>query len=98
MNNAAHSLRMRDRAFSICLIGFLALNIVEGLLLVTLLDEDLIEECDRRPVRETDEIRRRYYNLTCFGGSVLTARIGPLEDLVKAAPAKRRTLNAEPSR
>ena len=63
-----------------------------------LLDEDLIEECDRRPVRVTDDMRRRYYRLTSFGGRVLTAEIGRLEDLVKAARAKRRALNAEPSR
>jgi DNA-binding PadR family transcriptional regulator len=63
-----------------------------------LLDEDLIEECARRPIRETDDLRRRYYRLTSFGRRVLTAEIGRLEDLLKAARAKRRTLNAEPSR
>lgn len=63
-----------------------------------LLDEDLIEQCERRPGRETDDLRRRYYRLTSFGGRVLTAEIARLEDLVKAARAKRRTLNAEPSR
>jgi DNA-binding PadR family transcriptional regulator len=63
-----------------------------------LLDQDLIEECGLRPGRDTDDPRRRYYRLTTFGGRVLTAEIARLEDLVKAARAKRRTLNAEPSR
>ena len=63
-----------------------------------LLAEDLIKECERRPVRETDDQRRRYYRLTAFGGRVLTAEIRRLEDLVKAARAKGRTFNTEPSR
>ena len=63
-----------------------------------ILDEELIEECARRPVRETDDVRRRYYRLTSFGVKVLTAEIGRLEDLVKAARGKRRTLHGEPSR
>ena len=63
-----------------------------------LLDEELIEECARRPVGDSDDPRRRYYRLTTFGGRVLTAEIGRLEDLLKAARAKRRTLNVEPSR
>jgi DNA-binding PadR family transcriptional regulator len=63
-----------------------------------LLDEDLIELCDPPPKRHADDPRRRYYRLTTFGGRVLAAEIARLEDLVKAARAKRRTLNAEPSR
>jgi DNA-binding PadR family transcriptional regulator len=63
-----------------------------------LLDEGLIEECERRAGRETNDVRRRYYRLTSFGRRVLTAEIARLEDLVKAARAKRRTLSTEPSR
>lgn len=63
-----------------------------------LMEEDLIEECERRPAGDLDDLRRRYYRLSPFGRRVLTADIARLEDLLKAARAKRRTLNAEPSR
>ena len=63
-----------------------------------LMEEDLIEECDRRPAGVSDDLRRRYYRLSPLGRRVLTAEIARLEDLLKAARAKRRTLSAEPSR
>lgn len=63
-----------------------------------LLEEDLIEECERRPGREADDLRRRYYRLTAFGRGVLTAEIARLEELLKAARAKRRAFSTEPSR
>jgi len=62
-----------------------------------LLDEDLIEECERRPARDADDTRRRYYRLSSFGLRVLTAEIVRLEELVKAARAKGRMLNVESS-
>jgi DNA-binding PadR family transcriptional regulator len=63
-----------------------------------LMEEDLIEECQRRAAGNADDLRRRYYRLSPFGRRVLTAEIERLEDLVKAARAKRRVLNTEPSR
>lgn len=63
-----------------------------------LMEEDLIEECDRRPAGDLDDLRRRYYRLSPFGRRVLTAEIARLEELLKAARAKRRTLGTEASR
>jgi DNA-binding PadR family transcriptional regulator len=63
-----------------------------------LMEEDLIEECQRRAAGPADDLRRRYYRLSPFGRRVLTAEIERLEDLIKAARAKRRMLNTEPSR
>jgi DNA-binding PadR family transcriptional regulator len=63
-----------------------------------LMEEDLIEQCERRPAGDPDDLRRRYYRLSPFGRRVLTAEIARLEELLKAARVKRRTLNAEPSR
>ena len=63
-----------------------------------LLEEDLIEESDERPVAGADDLRRKYYRLSPFGRQVLAAEIARLEDLLKAARAKRRTLDLEPSR
>jgi DNA-binding PadR family transcriptional regulator len=59
-----------------------------------LLDEDLIEECDRRPSTDADDLRRRYYRLTPFGRRVLAAEIARLEELLKAARVKRRAFAA----
>jgi DNA-binding PadR family transcriptional regulator len=63
-----------------------------------LLEENLIEESDVRPVAGTDDQRRKYYALSPFGRQVLAAEIARLEHLLKAARAKRRTLRVEPSR
>lgn len=57
-----------------------------------LIDEELIEEVDDRPPAGLDDARRRYYRLTPFGRRVLAAEIARLEDLVRAARAKRRAL------
>jgi DNA-binding PadR family transcriptional regulator len=62
-----------------------------------LMEEDLIEECERAS-GGTDDPRRRYYRLSSFGRRVLAAEIERLESLLKAARAKRRTLGTEPSR
>jgi DNA-binding PadR family transcriptional regulator len=63
-----------------------------------LLEEDVIEESEIWPRAGAGDVRRRYYRLTPFGRRVLAAEIARLEDLLKAARAKRRTLDAEPSR
>jgi DNA-binding PadR family transcriptional regulator len=60
-----------------------------------LLETDLIEECERRPTREADDLRRRYYRLTSFGRRVLAAEISRLEGLLRAARVKRRAFDAE---
>jgi DNA-binding PadR family transcriptional regulator len=60
-----------------------------------LLDADLVEECDRRPSIDSDDLRRRYYRLTPFGRRVLAAEIARLEALLKAARVKRRAFAAE---
>lgn len=54
-----------------------------------LLDEDLIEESDRRPDATLDDPRRRYYRLTSFGRRVLNAESARLEELVRLVQAKR---------
>ncbi len=54
-----------------------------------LTEEDLIESSDTRPAPELDDSRRRYYRLTTLGRRVLEAECSRLEDLVKAAHAKR---------
>jgi DNA-binding PadR family transcriptional regulator len=61
-------------------------------------EDELIEECEAGPGREADDLRRRYYRLTPFGRQVLTAEVARLEELLKAARAKRRAFGAEPSR
>jgi DNA-binding PadR family transcriptional regulator len=60
-----------------------------------LLEEELIEECERRPTDDSDDLRRRYYRLTSFGRRVLAEEITRLEGLLKAARAKRRAFAAE---
>jgi DNA-binding PadR family transcriptional regulator len=54
-----------------------------------LVAEDLIEESDKRPAPDQDDARRRYYRLTHLGRRVLAAETSRLEDLVRAAYAKR---------
>src|SRR5213594_4336577 len=48
-----------------------------------LMDEDLIGESPRRPARDQDDPRRRYYRLTTLGRRVLAAESRRLEDLVR---------------
>jgi DNA-binding PadR family transcriptional regulator len=55
-----------------------------------LIDENLIEESDKRPVPELDDARRRYYRLTTFGRRVLAAESRRLEELVTLLQSKRR--------
>lgn len=50
----------------------------------------LIEESGRRPDRELDDARRRYYRLTRLGRRVVVAEVARLEALVKAAHGIKR--------
>jgi DNA-binding PadR family transcriptional regulator len=54
-----------------------------------LIEEDLIEESDRRPAPELDDARRRYYRLTSLGQRVLAAESERLEELVRVIRSKR---------
>lgn len=54
-----------------------------------LMDEDLIDESDRRPDAEFDDARRRYYRITTLGRRVLAAECARLEDLVRVIRSKR---------
>ena len=54
-----------------------------------LIDAGLIDESDRRPVAELDDERRRYYRLTPFGRRVVIAEARRLEELVRAARARK---------
>ena len=58
-----------------------------------LVEDGLIEESGDRP--EGDDVRRRYYRLTPAGRAVLAEEIQRLEELVRAARAKRPSANAE---
>ena len=53
-----------------------------------LIDEELIEESEKRPALELDDARRRYYRLTRLGRRVFTAESQRLEDLVRLIHAK----------
>lgn len=57
-------------------------------LLQRLLDEGLVEESDVRPDVGDDE-RRRYYRLTAFGRTVVSAEARRLESLIVDARRKR---------
>jgi DNA-binding PadR family transcriptional regulator len=59
----------------------------------TLIEEELIEESERRPAPEDDDARRKYYRLTKLGRQVLLAESRRLEDLVSMLHSKRRILN-----
>ena len=54
-----------------------------------MIDAGLIDESDRRPVAELDDERRRYYRLTPFGRRVVVAEARRLEELVRAARARK---------
>jgi DNA-binding PadR family transcriptional regulator len=61
-------------------------------------EEELIEESERRPAPEADDLRRRYYRLTTFGRRVLEDEIARLEELIKAARQKGQAIKMEPAR
>ena len=50
-----------------------------------LLDSGMIRETQRRPAPETDDGRRRYYRMTAFGASVVSAETKRMSDLVELA-------------
>ena len=54
-----------------------------------LIEAELIEESDERPVPELDDARRRYYRLTAFGRRVLNAECERLQELVDAIRVKQ---------
>ena len=55
----------------------------------TMLDENLIEESERRPAPDLDDERRRYYRITPLGRKVALAETARLEALVAEAKGKR---------
>jgi DNA-binding PadR family transcriptional regulator len=54
-----------------------------------MLNAGLIEESDDRPDPELDDQRRRYYRTTGFGARVLDAELSRLDQLIRAAEAKK---------
>jgi DNA-binding PadR family transcriptional regulator len=54
-----------------------------------MLEQQLIEESDRRPAPDLDDERRRYYRITRFGWRVGVAETSRLEALVAEARTKR---------
>lgn len=62
-----------------------------------LLDDGLIQECDKRPDPEMDDERRRYYRLTNLGARVLALETERLEDLVRAARSTRAVRKMKPA-
>jgi DNA-binding PadR family transcriptional regulator len=54
-----------------------------------MLEQGLIEELLEAPRGEDDDPRRRYYRITATGRDVLVAEAQRLEQLVRAAHAKR---------
>jgi DNA-binding PadR family transcriptional regulator len=55
-----------------------------------LVEEGLLRECRERPEPESDDVRRRYYELTAHGREVLAAEATRLANVV--ALARRRKL------
>lgn len=53
-----------------------------------MLQSGLIEELDERPDPDIDDERRRYYRVTGFGASVVSAETARLEMLVQTARSK----------
>jgi DNA-binding PadR family transcriptional regulator len=53
-----------------------------------MLEQGLLVESARRPARELDDPRRRYYRVTPFGKAVARAETRRLEDLVRLAHAR----------
>ena len=61
-----------------------------------MLNAGLIEESDDRPDPELDDERRRYYRVSGYGARVLTAELARLEQLVRAAEAKKVASRLQP--
>ena len=64
--------------------------------LARLMRDGVIQESERRPAREADDERRRYYALTAFGRRVLAAEALRMKAMVRAAEA--RNLIGKPAR
>jgi DNA-binding PadR family transcriptional regulator len=62
-----------------------------------LLSDKLLSESARRPARDLDDERRRYYALTPLGKRVVAAEALRLRALVRAAEASR-IIDPEPAR
>ena len=54
-----------------------------------MLKAGLVEETDERPDPELDDERRRYYRLTGLGARTLDAEVARMEQLARAAMARR---------
>ena len=54
-----------------------------------MLNAGLVEETDERPDPKLDDERRRYYRLTGLGELVLEAEVARMQQLARAANAKR---------
>ncbi|MEZ5287616.1 MAG: PadR family transcriptional regulator [Vicinamibacterales bacterium] len=52
-----------------------------------MVEQELIDEVERRPARVLDDERRRYYRITSFGRRVAEAEAARLSDLVRLARA-----------
>ena len=52
-----------------------------------MLELGLITEIEKRPARELDDERRRYYRVTPLGGAAARAEAGRLRDLLRIARA-----------
>ena len=55
-----------------------------------LIESELIEESDERPVAALDDARRRYYKLTRLGRKVLDLECERLQEMLRMAEKKRR--------
>jgi len=62
-----------------------------------LLAEGMIEECQRRPAREYDDARRRYYRLTDWGRRVAAAEAERMEKLIVMARGKHLLKGLKPA-
>jgi DNA-binding PadR family transcriptional regulator len=62
-----------------------------------MLGAGLIDESGRRPAADRDDERRRYYRITPLGRRVAAAEARRMEQLVRAARAKRLLGRPEPA-
>ena len=61
-----------------------------------MLKSGLVEETDERPDPEMDDERRRYYRLTSLGARVLYSEVARMEQLARAAQARRAIASRRP--
>ena len=60
-------------------------------------DDGFVEESDRRPAREADDERRRYYRISTSGRRALSAELSRMRELVRLAE-RQGLLPPEPAR